>query len=293
MTDFEGIWVPLVTPFRDGRVDAGAAQALAEKLIAGGVHGLVVCGTTGEAATLDDDEQAMLLAAILEAADSRCPVMMGIAGSDTRAVAHKVASFDRHPLAGFLVSAPSYVRPSQQGIRLHFETVAAATDRPIVIYNIPSRTAVDIELATAAALARNPRFAAIKECSGIARLTDLVNTTPLKVLCGEDTLLLATLCLGGHGAISAAAHICPELYVRLLQLVRAGRIEQARLLFNALLPLIRMLFSEPNPAPVKAALALQGSLREELRLPMMPMSAQGRARLEVELHRIAAVPLPL
>ncbi|RJG07408.1 4-hydroxy-tetrahydrodipicolinate synthase [Noviherbaspirillum cavernae] len=288
---FEGIWVPIVTPFRDGHIDLDAAQGLTTHLVDSGVHGLVVCGTTGEAATLDDGEQADMLAAVLEAAGRRCPVAIGIGGSDTRAVARQAARYNRAPLAGLLISAPSYVRPSQQGILHHFRAIAEVTDKPIALYNIPARTGVNIDAATALSLSADPRFAAIKECGGnMPQLAALINHTPLKVLCGDDALILVTLCLGGHGAITAAAHIRPDLFVRLFDLVRSNRIGQARTLFKAMLPLIQLLFSEPNPGPVKAALAMQGWIGDELRLPMTPMSADGKKALAIALERMMALP---
>jgi 4-hydroxy-tetrahydrodipicolinate synthase len=290
MTRFEGVWVPMVTPFRYGRVDVEAAQRLAAGLADDGVHGLVVCGTTGEAATLSATEQNTLLSAVLEAAGSRCPVVMGISGCDTRAMADRVTRLEDRGIAGFLVSAPAYVRPSQEGILLHFRTIASSTGRPILIYNIPYRTGVNIEPATVKALSTDGRFAAIKECGGnIQQLMDLINETPLKVLCGEDSLTFVTLCLGGHGAIAASAHIRPDLHVRLFELIRAGQIERARSISRALLPLIRLLFSEPNPGPVKTALALQGKITEELRMPMMSASEGCRKQLESALERVMAL----
>ncbi|MEB0163405.1 dihydrodipicolinate synthase family protein, partial [Glaciimonas sp. CA11.2] len=138
MSIFKGIWVPLVTPFmqsHDQKIDLDAAQKLAVHVIESGVHGLVVGGTTGEAATLSEDEQALLLAAVIEAVDGRCPVVMGIGGSDTRALTDRVRRFNAYALAGYLISAPAYVRPSQLGIVRHFQTLAEHTDRPIIIYN--------------------------------------------------------------------------------------------------------------------------------------------------------------
>lgn len=288
---FEGIWIPVVTPFRNGIVDLDAAQRLAVDFADSGMHGLVVCGTTGEAAALDEDEQTAMLCAVHEAVGSRCPVVMGIGGSDTRAVVAKVARCNQYKAAGYLISAPSYVRPSQQGILLHFQAISAATDPPIILYNIPARTGVNIEQATIMALSVNPNFVAIKRCGGnLSKMTDIINNTLLRVLCGDDALIFATLCLGGHGAISAAAHIRPDLYVQIFDLVRAGKIEQARAVFNALLPLIRLLFTEPNPGPVKAALALQRRIREELRLPMTPISQIGKEKLASTLEQVMALP---
>jgi 4-hydroxy-tetrahydrodipicolinate synthase len=292
MPTFEGIWIPLVTPFRQGKLDLYSAQQLALRLSGAGIHGLVVCGTTGEAATLNEHEQDKMLCAVMEAVQNRCPVMMGISGSDTRAVAEKITRLNGHRPAGFLVSAPAYVRPSQEGIRLHFEAVADAAESPVILYNVPSRTGVNIDVDTVIALERCSNIVAIKECGGnLAQTMALLNRTDLRILCGDDAMLFNTLCLGGHGAISAAAHIRPDLFVHLFELVRAGQINRARILFNQLLPMIQWLFSEPNPAPVKAALAMQGQLQEELRLPMTPMSATGRIKLANALKKLMAIPV--
>lgn len=290
MLTFEGIWVPIVTPFRNGSIDFDAAQRLAVDLANDGVHGIVVCGTTGEAAALDEPEQAALLQSIIEAVGSRCPVVMGISGSNTRIVAEKVARYNQYEPAGFLISPPSYVRPSQQGILLHFQAIAAQTDRPIIIYNIPARTGVNMEAETVIALASDPHFVAIKESSGnVAQLAEIINSQSLKVLSGDDALFLTTLDLGGHGAISAGAHIRPDLFVRIYELMQAGQVAQASTLFNALLPLIKLLFSEPNPGPIKAALAAQGRIREELCLPMTPMSAAGQKKLAAILEQVISL----
>ncbi|WP_082491152.1 4-hydroxy-tetrahydrodipicolinate synthase [Duganella sp. Leaf126] len=290
-TSFRGIWVPLVTPMDHGEIDLVRLQQLAARLIADGAHGLVVCGTTGEAPQLSLAEQSVALSAVLETAQRRCPVLMGVGGSDTCAAAAKVREFDDTGIAGYLVATPCYVRPSQEGLLRHFEAIAGATDRPIVLYNVPSRTGIDLELATANALARHPQFAAIKEAGGrLQRMEDLARHTPLAMLCGDDALLFAALCGGGHGAISASAHIRVDLYVQVYDLVHAGRLAEAMTLFDHLLPMIRLLFSEPNPAPLKAALSMQGLLRDELRLPLTAASSACRTRLAAALAALDAVP---
>ncbi|MDB5766565.1 MAG: dapA2 [Collimonas fungivorans] len=292
MSIFEGIWVPLVTPFRQGKLDLYGAQQLALNLSAAGVHGLVVCGTTGEAATLSEHEQEKMLCSVMEAVQERCPVAMGISGSDTRAVTEKIERLNALRPAAFLVSAPSYVRPSQEGIRLHFEALAAVAESPLILYNIPARTGVNIDVATVSALEQHANIVAIKESSGnLAQTMELINRTDLRILCGDDTLLFNTLCLGGHGAISAAAHIRPDLFVHLFELVRAAQLGSARALFKQLLPMIQLLFSEPNPGPVKAALAMQGQIQDELRLPMTRMSAAGRVKLARALEKLMTVPV--
>lgn len=289
---FQGIWVPMVTPFRHGELDLDAAALLASELATSGVHGIVVCGTTGEAAMLSDTEQDALLATVLAAVGPHFPVVMGVAGSDTRAVVARVQRYHDQPLAGLLISAPSYVRPSQDGILRHFQAIAAATDHSIIVYNIPARTGVNIAPATLAALARDSHFVAVKESSGdLQQITELLLDTRLDVLCGDDALLLATLGMGGHGAMSAAAQIRPDLYAQLYMLIRDGQIGAAQALFKCLLPMIKLLFSEPNPGPVKAALALLGKIDNELRLPMTAMSEAGQIKLSLALEQLMAIPL--
>jgi 4-hydroxy-tetrahydrodipicolinate synthase len=290
MSPFEGIWVPIVTPFRDGSVDLDGAQRLAVDLAADGVSGIVVCGTTGEAASLDESEQAALLQAVIEAIGPRCPVAMGIAGNNTRALIEKVGRYNHFEPAAYLISAPSYVKPSQQGILLHYQSIASNTDVPIIVYNIPARTGVNIDADTVIALSADPQFVAIKESSGnVPQMGDILNRTSLKLLAGDDALLLATLDLGGHGAISASAHLRPDLFVRIVQLMRSGQVEQASAIFDTLQPLIKLLFSEPNPAPIKAALAMQGRIRDGLRLPMTPMSSAGREKLAAVLDQLTVL----
>jgi 4-hydroxy-tetrahydrodipicolinate synthase len=183
------------------------------------------------------------------------------------------------------------VRPSQEGIVQHFQSIAGVTALPLMLYDIPARTGVGMELETIVRLAADPQFIALKQCGGgLAFTAELLQAGQLKILCGDDAALFCSLCLGAHGAISAAAHIRPDLYVRLFHLVQGGQLEQAGRLFAALLPMIRLLFSEPNPGPVKAALAQLGLLHDELRLPMMSMSTAGQTRLAAVLEQVMALP---
>jgi 4-hydroxy-tetrahydrodipicolinate synthase len=288
---FRGIWVPLVTPFRGGAVDLASLQRLTEHLLKQGVDGLVVCGTTGEPATLSDDEQARVLAAVLDVVQQRTPVVFGLSGNDTAAMTTRLRELESQPLAGWLVSAPYYTRPSQEGIRRHFETLADATGKPLLLYNIPYRSGVAMETETLKALARHPRVAGIKQSAGndLDQLSALIDETDLQVLSGEDALIFACGCLGGHGAIAAAAHVRPDLYRRLWSLVQAGELEPARRLHHALLPWIRLLFTEPNPAAVKAVLAMTGLIEDGLRLPMTEASPGLRRRLEQALPQVLAL----
>lgn len=290
MQVFEGIWLPLITPFRDGEVDLAAAQRLVRHYIDAGIHGFVVCGTTGEPATMDEAEQLALLDAVLDAAEERRPVVMGLGSNDTRAALQALDAIQRRPVAGLLTATPYYTRPSQQGIAAHFRAIASATPLPLILYNVPYRTGVTLDPATAQALAEVPNIVAIKESGGdMNRLMDLIRDTRLQVLSGEDHLSFTTLCLGGSGAIAAAAHLYPEWHVRMYELFRQGELVRARAIAAGLLPLTRALFSEPNPAPIKALLAQQGWIAEELRLPMTAVSAECRAQLIGALAQAGAI----
>src|SRR5450830_131227 len=289
MISFDGIWIPLVTPFHDGRIDFPALQALARSMVDAGVSGLVACGSTGEAAALDDDEQLAVLDAIIAALPD-CPVVMGLAGNRLPAMLEKMQHVQTRRIAGLLIPAPYYIRPSQEGLRVFFMTVADTAEVPVIVYNIPYRTGISIDAATIIDLAGHERIVAVKDCGGnLGATMDLIRHGGLQVLAGEDEQIFTTLCLGGSGAITAAAHLRPDIFVRVTQLVRAQRIEEARTLFYKVLPLIRLLFAAPNPAPIKTALALMGMVRDELRAPMQASSPALRDQLQRELARLGCL----
>lgn len=291
MVQFEGIWVPMVTPFLDGQVDFASAARLAQHLQQQGADGLIISATTGEAATLSTAEQHQLLDTVIAAVRPNYPIAFGISGNNTAEVVKAVQAVNNKPIAALLISAPYYVRPSQQGILQHFNAIAAASQHPIMIYNIPYRTGVNIDPQTIKALSTNPQFVAIKESASgnIEQIYQLINETPLKFLSGEDHLIFSCCCLGGHGAISAAAHIRPDLFKKMQQHIQAGNLAAARKIDRQLRPLIKLLFVEPNPAPVKAVLAMQGLIHEELRLPMTAVSAATKAQLALLLEEIMAI----
>lgn len=276
---FRGVWVPLVTPFSGGAVDGGALRRLVRFYAAAGVHGLVVCGSTGEAAALDDAEQLGVLDAVLAEAGS-LPVVMGLAGNHQGHVLHRLAAFGTRPLAGVLAPAPYYIRPGQQGASDYFRSLADASRAPVVLYDIPYRTGVQLDIATLLALAEHPNIVAIKDCGGsIDKTIALIAHGGMQVLAGEDLHILSVLCLGGTGMISAVSHLRPELFVALYDAVQAQELDRARTLFQALAPVVRLAFEEPNPGPIKAQLAAQGLLSNELRAPMPPASERLAAQL--------------
>ncbi|TDR81494.1 4-hydroxy-tetrahydrodipicolinate synthase [Paludibacterium purpuratum] len=277
--DFSGIWIPLVTPFRDGAVDYVALRSLTEHYCRAGVAGIVALGTTGEAAALDDDEQLAVVDSVLAAADG-LPVVVGLAGNHLGHLQARLGAFCQRPIAGLLTPAPYYIRPSQQGLVDYFTGLADASSVPLVLYDIPFRTGVRLELDSLLALAGHENIHAIKDCAGSIDTTQaLIADGRLQVLAGEDMNILYTLCMGGGGAIAASAHIRPDLFVALQRAVAASDLPLARAIFHVLAPLIRLMFAEANPGPVKAALALQGHIHNELRAPMSVVS-QG---LEIRL----------
>ena len=277
---FQGVWVPLVTPFSGGAVDGGALRRLVRHYAAAGVDGLVVCGSTGEAASLDDAEQLAVLDAVLTEA-GRLPVIMGLAGNHQGHVLQRLSAFATRPLAGILAPAPYYVRAGQEGAAAYFRCLADASRFPLVLYDIPYRTGTTLETSTLLSLAAHPNIAAIKDCGGsLEKTLALIADGQMNVLAGEDLQSLSVLCLGGTGMIAAAAHIRPDLFVAMHQAVRAQQLDLARRLFQALVPVIRLAFEEPNPGPLKAQLGRQGLLSEELRMPMPVASAALAARLD-------------
>lgn len=284
---FSGIWVPLVTPFHQGLVDHAALRRLVGHCAAHGVHGLAPLGTTGEPATLDDDEQLAVLDTVLASAQG-LPVMAGLSGVHGGELLQRLHSLNQRPLAGVMVPAPYYVRPSQQGIVDHFTRLADASKAPLVLYDIPYRTGVTMELGTLLTLAAHPNIRAIKDCGGSPdKSRALIADGRLAVLTGEDAMVFSHLCMGGQGAIAASAQVRPDLFVAMHDALRGQRLNEARALFHTLAPLIGTLFDEPNPAGIKAALNQQGWADAALRPPMTTASAALQARLARQLRSLA------
>lgn len=284
---FDGLWLPMITPLRQGRVDLSAAQRLARHYRDAGMAGLVLFGSTGEGNLLTLTEKIEMIQAIREDANA-LPIVIGVGGVDTGGVATAIRRLDVTQPAGYLVPPPYYLCPSQAGIMWHYRQVTWATDRPLILYNIPKRTGVQMTVETMEALAQTPTIVAVKECNP-AVLHTLRQRGQIATLCGEDKALLAHFCTGGTGAIPASAHVRPELFVRMMQAARDGHEAEARNIFDALSPVIRLLFTEPNPAPVKKALALQGFIHDELRMPMTPASRALAARLQRAIARLPSV----
>lgn len=271
-TDFSGLWIPLVTPFRNGEVDHPALAKLVQHYKQFAIAGLVVCGSTGEAAALDDGEQLAVLTTVLAAVEStaKLKVVMGLSGYNLPATCAWVKTLARFPLAGLLVPAPHYIRPPQAGLLLWFAAIADAAAAPLVVYDIPYRTGVAISLETLRQLARHPNIAAIKDCGGDAAKTQaLVHDGALQVLAGEDAQIFSTVAMGGVGAIAAAAHLRTAEFAAVITLLQRGELLMARAAWAPLPAHIAAMFAEPNPVRIKAALAGMGLIGNALRLPMV------------------------
>ncbi|HLI66383.1 MAG TPA: 4-hydroxy-tetrahydrodipicolinate synthase [Caulobacteraceae bacterium] len=270
---FQGVFPALITPFRDGAVDEAAFVALVERQIAGGVHGLVPAGTTGESATLSHDEHRRVVELCVKTAAGRVPVIAG-AGSNSTAEAIELA---RHAKAvgadAALMVTGYYNRPSQEGVYRHFEAVSAAVDIPVLLYNVPGRTVVDLSNELVERLAKLPTVIGIKDATG-----DLVRASLQRLTCGPDWVMLSGddpsalgyIAHGGHGCISVTANVAPDACAAFFNACLAGDFESARGLQDKLVRLHRALFFDASPAPTKFALAQLGLCSEEARLPIGP-----------------------
>lgn len=281
--NFSGLWIPLVTPFRDDAVDHPALARLVKSLAPKGVAGFVVCGSTGEAAALSEAEQLAALDTVHDHAND-LPVIMGISGYHLPKTLAWVEALSSKSLAGVLVSAPCYIRPSQAGLVHWFEAIAQASAVPLVLYDIPYRTGAVLQRETLLHLAGNPNIAGIKDCGGdAAKTAALLADGRLQVLAGEDLQIFSTMAQGGAGAITASAHVHTTRFAEIIRLLKQGQLSQAQALWHGLPALIEALFAEPNPGPIKALLAHQGLLLNELRRPMTEARTDSLERL-VSLH---------
>lgn len=296
MTDLSGIWVAIVTPFLGPTfspaqglgVDHAALRQLVQHLKQAEVTGLVALGSTGEPAALDDAEQDAVLDTVLDAAQG-LPVIAGLAGNHVGHLHARLAHLNTLPLHAVLSPAPYYVRPSQAGLVGHFKALADASRAPLMLYDIPYRTGVQMDLDTLLTLAAHEHIIGLKDCGGsLDKTQQLIADGRLQVLSGEDALIFHNLCLGGAGAITAAAQVAPQAFMAMYQALREGQLAPARALQHQLAPLIRSLFSEPNPALVKAELARQGRVLPHLRPPLLEASAGAARALEACMHALAA-----
>jgi len=280
----EGSWVALATPFRNDVVDEAKIKELVKWHIKNGTNGIVACGTTGEAPTLSDDEKSVVVRAVVEAADKKIPVMAGTGTNDTKHVISLNKRAERDGADGVLIVTPYYNRPTQNGLYQHFKAIAEATSLGIVVYNIQSRTAVNIETATLAKLSNDfSNIIGVKEASGSLDQMSMVARSCRKgfvMLSGDDGMTLPCMSVGGKGIISTVGNIIPKQMSEMTNLALAGEWQQAREMHLRLFPLFRTMFMETNPCPLKEAMAMMKLIDSpELRLPMYRVEEATRQRL--------------
>ncbi len=289
---FEGVSTALVTPFRNGEVDEGALRDLVEIQIEAGVDGLVPCGSTGEAATISHPEHRRVVEVVVAAAKGRVPVIAGTGSNNTREAIDLTLYARDAGADGALLISPYYNKPTQEGIVAHYAEIARETDFPLVVYNIPGRTASNLLPSTLARLADIDPVIGVKEASGdLAQVSAVVAVCPddFSVLSGDDALTLPLLAVGGRGVISTSANVAPAEMVDLVRAFQSGDLERALRTHQRLLPLFDALFCETNPIPVKAALGLLGLVGDEIRLPLTRLTDANRERLQVVLKEIGLV----
>jgi 4-hydroxy-tetrahydrodipicolinate synthase len=280
---FQGTGTAMITPFKaDGSIDEQALKRFVDFQIDGGVDMLLPCGTTGEGATLDDDETDRVVQIVIEQAKGRVPIIVG-AGSNSTAKAVQMAKRVRKLGAdGVLSVGPYYNKPTQQGYYEHFRSIAEAENIPIIVYNVPGRTGGNIEAKTMLRLAEIPNIVAVKEASGnIGQIMDIIRDAPqnFSVLAGDDAMALPVIAVGGHGIVSVVSNEAPAMMSAMIHAALGGSLTQAKELHYKLLPLMNINFIESNPIPVKAALAMMGLIEENYRLPLVRITPASREKL--------------
>lgn len=285
---FEGSYTALVTPFAaDGGIDEAALRGMIRRQIRSGTAGLVPCGSTGEASALTHGEYLEVLRVCVEEAGGRIPVIAGLSGNATAKVADLAREAASSGVDAVMAAAPYYVKPTQDGIFEHFKAVAGSVKIPVMVYNIPGRTAVNILPQTIVRMAREiPNISAVKEAAGsLDQVSEILALAPksLTVLSGDDSLALPMMAVGARGVVSVASNVLPREISRLCTLALKGRSKEAGALHLKLFPVIKALFVETNPIPVKAACEMMGLCRGELRLPLRPLPAALRPGLRRSL----------
>lgn len=285
---FSGVYTALITPFANGAVDEKTFQSFVEWQIAEGVHGVVPCGTTGESPTLSMDEHCRVITLCVEAAKGRTKVIAGTGANSTEEAITLTRHAKKVGADAALIVAPYYNKPTQEGIYQHYKAIAAAVDMPIILYNVPGRTVVDIKDETIARLANIPSIIGLKDATGdLARVCTLRSMVDSKfqLLSGEDMTAVAFNVQGGIGCISVSSNVAPRACAEVQNLTLAGKYKEAFALHENFVPLHSAMFCETSPAPVKYAASLLGKCSTEVRLPLVPASEQARVRVQEAMRK--------
>jgi len=286
---FTGVGTALITPFKkDGSIDEAAVKRLARRQVDAGVHFLSPCGTTGEAPTLSHKEKLRVVELVVEEVNRQVPVLAGAGGYDTRATVELARDMERVGADGLLSVTPYYNKPTPEGLFQHFKAIAQGTRLPIVLYNVPSRTAINMDVATTARLSEIPTIIGIKSPGDLVQMSEIISATRdgFLVLSGDDPVAVATMAIGGAGVVSVASNEAPAEMVQIIELCEKGDFPGARKLHHWLLPLIQVNFCESNPIPCKAAMAAMGLIDEIYRLPLVPPSPAAREKVMAVLQQL-------
>ncbi len=290
---FEGSFVAIVTPLKNGKVDEAGFRDLLEFHIAGGTNGIVPCGTTGESATLDNDEHHQVISIAVEVCKGKVPVLAGTGSNSTREAIELTQHAQKAGADGSLLITPYYNKPSQEGLYEHFKAVAKETDLPIFLYNVPGRTSVNMLPPTVARLAKDVKnIVGIKEASGsLSQISEVIDQCGdgFTVLSGDDALLWPILAIGGKGVISVSANVVPEKMAALCAQAADRKMDEARALHYELMELNNAMFIETNPVPVKTALSLMGKISAELRPPLANLTSEHLQQLKNVLKKYSLI----
>lgn len=285
--NFGQLLTAMVTPFdQNGEVDFNATRNLVDYLIENGTDGIVVAGTTGESPTLSSEEKVALFQFVVNVVNGRVPVIAGTGSNNTRASISLTKQAKEAGVDGIMLVAPYYNKPSQEGMYQHFKAIAESTSLPIMIYNIPGRCVVNISVETIVRLSQLPNIVAVKEASGnLDAMAEIISQTPsdFSLYSGDDGLTLPVLAIGGTGVVSVASHVIGNEMKDMIQLFKNGQVQEAASAHRRLLPIMKALFTAPNPAPVKAALNINGVNVGGLRLPLLPLSDEEKSALQAVL----------
>lgn len=274
---FSGAFTVPVTPFKNGEVDVEAIEGMVEFQLQNGVHGLVPCGTTGETPALSESEDRLVIETVVRTANGRVPIIAGTGSNSTDMAIKYTRMAEEAGADGSLQVAPYYNKPTQEGLYRHFAAIAENTGLPLILYNIPGRTAVTIEAETMARLAEIPNIVGVKESTlSMNMVSDIKRLCgeEFAILSGDDPMTLPMMALGGHGVLSVASNVAPAAVSDMVNALLEGNFERGRELHYELLPLFRALFIETNPIPVKSAASILGLCSDEMRLPMVPLAGE-------------------
>jgi 4-hydroxy-tetrahydrodipicolinate synthase len=287
---FKGAITALVTPFRNGAVDTDSLESLVNWQIDKGINGLLACGCTGEAATLTTKEHLLVIEKVMEASGGRVPVIAGTGKNDTASSITLSLEAEALGVDAVLLITPYYNKPTPGGQIEHYTRVADAVECPVILYNVPGRTGTNMLPETIAALSLHPRIVAIKDAAGSAeRVTAIRNLCDITILSGDDPIAMAQVALGAEGVISVVSNIAPTEMSDLVSLTVAGELERARAIQDKLYPVIKAMFLESNPIPVKKALSMMGMISNELRLPLVSMTEELVPKLSAVLEKAGII----